>query len=211
MLGQELSRRRCVSGARPIKLALMLEPPRYRVLGDALSAVDLDLLALISVGTNSDILSIDLCECSGRPTAFFIGWEKLALAGGTSVRHRATRSRPGGGGVPGTISGFDATNFRHRSRRYRKSHRDRYIQQRSVVDHDAHGHSAKVTIARGHRPARPRLLQRHCRRLGRGGGKGGATGKPSFDRGNAWRMKDFNHWGSGHDPATIRKPEENKP
>jgi hypothetical protein len=40
----------------------------------------------------------------------------------------------------------------------------------------------------------------------RGGGKGGATGKPSFDKSNAWRMKDSNDWHSGHDPAVIRKP-----
>ena len=38
----------------------------------------------------------------------------------------------------------------------------------------------------------------------RGGGKGGATGKPSFDRGNAWRMKDFNDWGA----ATTRQQSE---
>jgi hypothetical protein len=43
------------------------------------------------------------------------------------------------------------------------------------------------------------------------GGNEDATGKPSFDRGNAWRMKDSNDWHSGHDPATIRKPEPNKP
>jgi hypothetical protein len=41
----------------------------------------------------------------------------------------------------------------------------------------------------------------------RGGGKGGATGKPGFDRGNAWRMKDSNDWHSGHDAADIRRPE----
>ena len=39
-----------------------------------------------------------------------------------------------------------------------------------------------------------------------------ATNKPSgFDRGNSWRMKDFNNWNSGHDPAVIRRPEPNKP
>ena len=46
----------------------------------------------------------------------------------------------------------------------------------------------------------------------RGGGKGGATGKPSFDRDNSGRRGRAGSldWGSGHDPATIRKPEPNK-
>jgi hypothetical protein len=43
----------------------------------------------------------------------------------------------------------------------------------------------------------------------RGGGKGGATTKPSFDKSNAWRMKDSNNWHSGSDPAVIRKPPNN--
>jgi hypothetical protein len=44
----------------------------------------------------------------------------------------------------------------------------------------------------------------------RGGGAGGATSKPGFDRGNAWRAgRDGVDHGQG-DPATIRKPEPNK-
>jgi hypothetical protein len=46
----------------------------------------------------------------------------------------------------------------------------------------------------------------------RGGGQGGATGKPGFDKGHSYRRADKgNNWGSGHDPATIRRPEPNKP
>ena len=45
----------------------------------------------------------------------------------------------------------------------------------------------------------------------RGAGAGGATGKPSFDRGNSWRVgrEGIDH-GQG-DPAVIRRPEPNKP
>jgi hypothetical protein len=39
-----------------------------------------------------------------------------------------------------------------------------------------------------------------------------ATGKPSFDKGNSWRRADKgNDWGSGSDPATVRRPEKNQP
>jgi hypothetical protein len=40
-----------------------------------------------------------------------------------------------------------------------------------------------------------------------------ATNKPSgFDRGNSWRRADKgNDWGSGHDPAVVRRPEKNEP
>jgi hypothetical protein len=39
-----------------------------------------------------------------------------------------------------------------------------------------------------------------------------AEGKPSFDKGQSYRRADKgNDWGSGSDPATIRKPEPNKP
>jgi hypothetical protein len=41
----------------------------------------------------------------------------------------------------------------------------------------------------------------------RGGGKGGATGKPGYDHGGAWRMKDSNDWHSGHDKVEFVKPE----
>lgn len=43
-------------------------------------------------------------------------------------------------------------------------------------------------------------------------GGGGDGMKPTFDRGNSWRRADKgNDWGSGSDPAIIRKPEPNKP
>ena len=39
-----------------------------------------------------------------------------------------------------------------------------------------------------------------------------AEGKPSFDKGQSYRRADKgNDWGSGHDPAIIRKPEPNTP
>ena len=39
-----------------------------------------------------------------------------------------------------------------------------------------------------------------------------AMGKPGFDKGQSYRRADKgNDWGSGHDPATIRKPERNVP
>ena len=46
----------------------------------------------------------------------------------------------------------------------------------------------------------------------RGGGVGGATGKPGFDKGQSYRRSDRgDNWNSGHDPAIIRKPERNVP
>jgi hypothetical protein len=45
----------------------------------------------------------------------------------------------------------------------------------------------------------------------RGGGEN-ATGKPGYDKGSSWRLKDKgNDWNSGHDEARIRKPEKNVP
>jgi hypothetical protein len=45
----------------------------------------------------------------------------------------------------------------------------------------------------------------------RGGGKGGATSRPGFDKSGAWRAgRDGVSHGAG-DPAIIRKPERNKP
>ena len=39
-----------------------------------------------------------------------------------------------------------------------------------------------------------------------------ATGKPGFDKGQSYRSADKgDDWGSGHDPAIIRKPERNVP
>jgi hypothetical protein len=39
-----------------------------------------------------------------------------------------------------------------------------------------------------------------------------AEGKPSFDKGQSYRRSDKGlDWNSGSDPATIRKPEPNKP
>jgi hypothetical protein len=39
-----------------------------------------------------------------------------------------------------------------------------------------------------------------------------ATTKPGFDKGQSYRRADKgDDWGSGHDPAIIRKPERNVP
>jgi hypothetical protein len=39
-----------------------------------------------------------------------------------------------------------------------------------------------------------------------------AEGKPSFDRGQSYRRSDKGlDWGSGHDPAFVRRPAPNKP
>ena len=47
----------------------------------------------------------------------------------------------------------------------------------------------------------------------RGGGRGGATGKPSFDGDNSWRKGRAGSldWNSGSDPAVIRSPGKNTP
>jgi hypothetical protein len=41
----------------------------------------------------------------------------------------------------------------------------------------------------------------------RGGGSGGATGKPSFDRGNAWRQPDGSIHGPPGERGQQRRPE----
>jgi hypothetical protein len=41
----------------------------------------------------------------------------------------------------------------------------------------------------------------------RGGGKGGATGKPSFDRGNAWRQAEGSIHGPPGERGQQRRPE----
>jgi hypothetical protein len=44
------------------------------------------------------------------------------------------------------------------------------------------------------------------------GGNEDATTKPGFDFGGSWRLKDGGlNQHSGSDPATIRRPEPNKP
>jgi hypothetical protein len=45
-----------------------------------------------------------------------------------------------------------------------------------------------------------------------GGNNETAEGKPGFDKGQSYRRADKgNDWGSGHDPAVVRRPEKNRP